>query len=88
MSDMNTEETNFAEQARLSIRWAMAEMNLKPKSLFVLLYGREPEGNEEQTFRNRLNRGSPGADFIGLCVSKMPPLQSLPLADFFSISQA
>ncbi len=79
-------ETKHAEQARQAIKQAMGSMHLTTKGLFVLLYEREPEGNEEQTLRNRLNRGNPGAGFIGLCVSKMPPLQSLPMAAFYGLT--
>lgn len=79
-------EIGYAEQARKAIKQAMEIMDLKPGTLFVLLYERSPEGNEEQTLRNRLNRGNPGSDFIGLCVSKMPPLQTMAMADFYGLT--
>lgn len=79
------DDAKYAENARTSIKQAMAEMGLKTKGLFVLLYEREPQGNEEQTLRNRLNRGNLTSDFIGLCVSKMPFLQSISMSVFFGI---
>lgn len=79
------EEAGFAEQARMAIKAAMEEMGLQVGGLFVLLYERDPVGTEVQTLRNRLNRGNPGAGFLGLCVSKMPPLQSKTMARFFNV---
>ena len=79
-------EIGYAERARKAIKQAMESMGLTSGTLFVLLYGRPPEGNEEQTLRNRLNRGNPGSDFIGLCVSKMPPLQTMAMADFYDLT--
>lgn len=83
----NNDETGFAEQARAAIKAAMDEMGLQVGGLFVLLYEREPVGSEVQTLRNRLNRGNPGADFLGLCVSKMPPLQQRKMAEFFGLTE-
>jgi hypothetical protein len=79
------DDAKYAESARNSIKRVMAEMKLKTKGLFILLYGREPEDNEEQTLRNRLNRGNLTSEFIGLCVSKMPPLQLISMSGFFEI---
>ncbi|MFR9719068.1 hypothetical protein ACL00X_06905 [Aeromonas diversa] len=83
----NNDETGFAEQARAAIKAAMDEMGLQVGGLFVLLYEREPVGSEVQTLRNRLNRGNPGADFLGLCVSKMPPLQQRQMSEFFGLTE-
>lgn len=41
------------------------------KQLFVLLYDREPVGNENQTFINYINRGKYSSDFLGLCTEKL-----------------
>ncbi|MBO2656124.1 hypothetical protein I6M49_22030 [Shewanella algae] len=79
-------ETGFAEQSRLAIKAAMEEMGLQVGGLFVLLYERDPVGTEVQTLRNRLNRGNPGADFLGLCVAKMSPLQARTMKDFFKVT--
>lgn len=78
-------DISHSDQARESIKEAMKEMGLKPEGLFVLLYGRQPKGNEVQVLRNRLGRGSTTSDFIGLCVSKLPPLQKKTLSEFFGI---
>lgn len=83
----NNEETGFAGKARAAIKAAMDEMDLQVGGLFVLLYEREPVGSEVQTLRNRLNRGNPGADFLGLCVSKMPPLKQRQMAEFFGLTE-
>lgn len=80
-------DLNFAEIARDSIKKVMADMQLKTGGLFALLYDREPVGNEEQTLRNRLNRGNLTSDFIGLCVSKLSGLQSISMSVFFGLEQ-
>lgn len=80
-------ETGYGDEVRAAIRKAMDEMGIKPRELYVLLYGTEPEGNQEQTLRNRLNRGNPGADFIGLCVKALPPLQKLKASELFGVKK-
>ena len=81
-------EQNGAASVQAAIKSAMKEMRLRNAGeLFQLLYGREGTDNEVQTLRNRLNRGNPGADFLRLCVLKMPPLQKLGVVEFFGINQ-
>jgi len=57
------------------------------KDLYFLIYGKEPEKNELQTFTNRLNpaRSNPGTEFLGLCIEHIPELHNMTLAQFFGI---
>lgn len=79
-----TEFKHYAETALKKIKKSKYDMGLDTKGMYLLLYNKNPTKNEEQALRNRLNRGNPNAEFIGLCVSKMPSLQNQSMFEFFN----
>ena len=73
----------YGQAARNKIKAAAAELGLGMGDLYQALYGEKGSPNQVQALRNRLGRGNTSADFIGLCVEKLEPLQSMTMAEFY-----
>lgn len=56
------------------------------EALYLALYGKAPIGNQNQTFRNLVNRGSLKAEFLALCVDKLG-WHDVTLGDLFALSK-
>ncbi|MGI2049921.1 hypothetical protein [Shewanella oncorhynchi] len=60
----------------------------KPRDLYKLLNdGNEPNKEQLQAFRNRLNanRAVPSLEFVGECVNAIPSLHNVTLREFFDL---
>ncbi|OEE38311.1 hypothetical protein A1QO_02720 [Vibrio genomosp. F10 str. ZF-129] len=55
-------------------------------ALFIALYGKEPEGNQDNTFRNLVNRGSLKAEFVALCAEKLE-WHDVTLSELFALPE-
>lgn len=56
------------------------------EALYVALYGKAPIDNQNQTFRNLVNRGSLKAEFLALCVDKLG-WHDVTLGELFALSK-
>lgn len=56
------------------------------EALYIALYGKSPVDNQNQTFRNLVNRGSLKAEFLALCVDKLD-WHDVTLGELFALSK-
>lgn len=56
------------------------------EALYIALYGKAPVDNQNNTFRNLVNRGSLKAEFLALCVDKLG-WHDVTLGEVFSLSK-
>lgn len=56
------------------------------EALYVALYGKAPVDNQNQTFRNLVNRGSLKAEFLALCADKLK-WHDVTLGELFCLSK-
>ena len=56
------------------------------EALYFALYGKAPIDNQNQTFRNLVNRGSLKAEFLAMCVDKLG-WHDVTLGELFALSK-
>jgi hypothetical protein len=66
----------------------LIRQSVSMRDLYRAIHGVDPTRTELQRFSNRFNpaRSNPGADFLGVCVERVPALQSLTLGEFFGVA--
>ena len=86
MSDELTNPKRCVKHLRERIQNKREEMG-GSEALYIALYGKAPVDNQNQTFRNLVNRGSLKAEFLALCVDKLG-WHDVTLGDLFCLERA
>jgi len=70
MAGKSTDTKRCVEHLRERIQNKREELG-GSEALYIALYGKAPVDNQNQTFRNLVNRGSLKAEFLALCADKL-----------------
>lgn len=85
MTNKLTEPKGCVEHLRERIQKKREELG-GSEALYIKLYGKTPVDNQNNTFRNLVNRGSLKAEFLALCVAKLG-WHDVTLGDLFCLKK-
>lgn len=85
MTDELTDPKRCVEHLRERLQSKREEMG-GSEALYIALYDKAPVDNQNQTFRNLVNRGSLKAEFLALCVAKLG-WHDVTLGELFALSK-